>query len=246
LHGELRKGGSLEYGADEDDEEKGPGDHWEPRQRDIDLSGVGVRGLDVLALLVSIYGSTDLFVFEYRSLLADKLLSNHLYETDQELATLELLKMRFGEEPLHSCEVMLRDVEESKRVNNAISSSLKKNNHPLPADNRDGIVMEALAVDCVMMSDNYWPTLQTETFTHHPSALSAISQYKEAYHILKKPRQLHLSAQLGMVELELDFKDGSTRSFIAGPVQVRVRVGIRVDLCIHSIRHNKTLAIATS
>jgi hypothetical protein len=34
---------------------------------------------------------------------------------------------RFGEEPLHSCEVMLRDIEESKRVNNAIAFELAKN-----------------------------------------------------------------------------------------------------------------------
>ena len=40
-------------------------------------------------------GSTDLFVSEYRSLLSDKLLNNLLYDTDTELATLELLKMRY-------------------------------------------------------------------------------------------------------------------------------------------------------
>ena len=32
------------------------GDAWEPRMRDRDLTEPGVRGLDVLALLVSIYG----------------------------------------------------------------------------------------------------------------------------------------------------------------------------------------------
>ena len=33
---------------------------------------------------------------------------------------------RFGEESLRCCEVMLRDIEESKRVNNAILFELKK------------------------------------------------------------------------------------------------------------------------
>lgn len=51
-------------------------------------------GLDTLALLVSIYGSTDLFIVEYRALLADKLLSNTTYATDSEVANLELLKIR--------------------------------------------------------------------------------------------------------------------------------------------------------
>jgi hypothetical protein len=38
------------------------------------------------------------------------------------------------------------------------------------------------------ISDNYWPALLSEPFSHHPTALDAISAYKEAYHILKKPR----------------------------------------------------------
>lgn len=128
LHGELRKGGSLEYGADEDDEEDGPGINWEPRKRDPDLMEVGARGLDVLALLVSIYGSTDLFVSEYRNLLADKILSNLEYDADNEVSTLELLKIRFGEESLHSCEVMLRDLEDSRRINNSVTFELLKTN----------------------------------------------------------------------------------------------------------------------
>ena len=39
------------------------------------------------------------------------------YDTDVELAQLELLKLRFGESALHHCEVMLRDFAVSKRVN---------------------------------------------------------------------------------------------------------------------------------
>ena len=32
---------------------------------------------------------------------------------------------RFGEESLHSCEVMLKDIEDSKRINNAIQSKVR-------------------------------------------------------------------------------------------------------------------------
>ena len=63
-----------------------------------------VSGLDILALLVSIYGSSDLFIVEYRSLLAEKLLANLKYLTDQEVANLELLKIRYRN--LVFCEVM--------------------------------------------------------------------------------------------------------------------------------------------
>ena len=128
LHGELRKGGSLEYGADSDDEDGGPGKDWQPKKKNKDLVVSRLpSGQDVLAMLVSIYGSTDLFVSEYRSILAEKLFSNVNYISDTEVATLELLKIRFGEESLHNCEVMLRDLEDSKRINNAIASYLEKN-----------------------------------------------------------------------------------------------------------------------
>jgi anaphase-promoting complex subunit 2 len=98
LHGELKQGGNLAYAADEDDEENGPGAHWEPNKRNKELvqpSAEGAsKGLDTLAMLVSIYGSTDLFIVEFRSLLADKLISNVTYATDNEVANLELLKIR--------------------------------------------------------------------------------------------------------------------------------------------------------
>lgn len=97
LHGELKQGGSLAYAADEDDEEGGPGVNWQPRKRNkelVEVSKESAPGLDTLALLVSIYGSTDLFIVEYRSLLADKLMTNLSYATDNEVANLELLKIR--------------------------------------------------------------------------------------------------------------------------------------------------------
>ena len=99
LHSELRAGGSLEYGAgndSDDDEEDSPDITWTPPKRALDFPGSGEGGQtkDVLALLVSIYGSTDLFVSEYRSILAGRLLQNYEYFSDVEVKTLELLKIR--------------------------------------------------------------------------------------------------------------------------------------------------------
>lgn len=213
LHHELRRGGgSLEYGVDEDDEEAGPGASWEPRKRDRNLnevaSNVGSRGLDILALLVSIYGSTDLFIREYRMLLADKLLSNLTYFTDQEVTNLELLKLRFGEEPLHSCEVMLKDIEDSKRTNAAIvfaSSSTKTE--------------QDIDIDFAIISENYWPTVDMDRFLYHPKIQSDIERYRAAYTTLKKPRNVHPIPTLGQVELDLSFEDGTNRTFMVTPLQ---------------------------
>ena len=79
------------------------------------------RSADIISMLVNIYGSKEVFVNEYRTLLADRILTHYNYDTARELRYLELLKLRFGETQLHSCEVMLKDVADSKRLNTRIS-----------------------------------------------------------------------------------------------------------------------------
>lgn len=75
-------------------------------------------------MLVNIYGSKELFVNEYRTLLSNRLLNPNqfqfTYDTDKEIRNLELLKLRFGEASLHQCEVMLKDIGDSKRINNLL------------------------------------------------------------------------------------------------------------------------------
>lgn len=218
LHGELKEGGSLEYGADEDDEEKGPGIDWMPPQRHKELVVSSTnRGLDILAMLVSIYGSTDLFIVEYRALLSDKLLSSFSskFSTDAEISNLELLKIRFGEEALHSCAVMLKDIEDSKRNTNAIHSELRKKTQLTEESSEEQIDM-----NFAMISENYWPAIAKDFLVYHPFIAEKVKEYNEMYHSLKKPRNLHCALQLGTVELELEFEDGSSRMFITNPLQV--------------------------
>jgi hypothetical protein len=61
--------------------------------------------------------STPIF---FRSMLSNRLLSQFSYNTEREIRNLELLKLRFGETSLQQCEVMLKDISDSKRINNAI------------------------------------------------------------------------------------------------------------------------------
>lgn len=242
LHGELRRGGSLEYGQDEDDEEGGPGENWEPRKRDPDLTESGIRGLDVLALLVSIYGTTDVFVAEYRTLLADKLVNSVSYSTDYEVTTLELLKMRFGEDALHSCEVMLRDIEDSRRCNNAVKSDLnlqlqrqqQQSSRKTPAAAEQAEA--AQVVDMAVLSDQYWPSLSDSTaaaaiegIVLHPTAVALLDQYTNTFAALKKPRKLNVYPHLGTVQLDLNFDDGATRTFHVSPIHASLILHVADD-----------------
>ena len=53
---------------------------------------------------------------EYRSILSDRLLSGLDFQIEKERRILELLKVRFGEASLQNCEIMLKDVADSKRI----------------------------------------------------------------------------------------------------------------------------------
>ena len=63
---------------------------------------------------------------EYRTLLADRILTQFNFEIEKEIRYLELLKLRFGETQLHYCEVMLKDVADSKRLNSRVTEARNK------------------------------------------------------------------------------------------------------------------------
>lgn len=98
-------------------------------------------------MLVSIYGTSELFVNEYRNMLADRLLTITDYDTDKELRVLELLKLKFGEMNLHNCEIMIKDLADSKRINNQCKNS--------PGNKY---------IDTTIVSYLFWPNFKEEKF----------------------------------------------------------------------------------
>ena len=95
----------------------------------------GSRGSsDMASTFINIYGSKELFVNEYRVLLSDRLVEALTYDTEKEVCArmaacachgrqtrhVEMLKAVFGEDSMHGCDVMLRDVAESRRINTRV------------------------------------------------------------------------------------------------------------------------------
>jgi anaphase-promoting complex subunit 2 len=195
--------------ADSDDEEECPTMEWQPPPSLLHQSGENLFGAsstsqmssrgggtdcDILAMLVSIYGSKELFVNEYRLMLADKLLANLDYNTDKEVHTLELLKLRFGEVSMVSAEVMIKDIDDSVRANKNIHDSLRINS----------ITGKDPVVDAAMISHIFWPKLQNEQLKHHPRVQAELDDFGNVYAEQKNPRKLKWMNQLGTVQLELD------------------------------------------
>lgn len=206
---------------------------WKPapalHQQKVFVSNVSKED-DILAKLVSIYGSKasavlvvsiyvnpsqsimqELFVNEYRLMLADKLLANMDYKTDRERHTLELLKLRFGETSMNAAEVMIKDIDDSVRTNKNIRDVLKHS-----------------VVDTVIVSHIFWPKLVTSELKHHPRIQSVLDEFGLVYAEQKNPRKLQWMNPLGSVQLELDVleegPDGmphiTTKEFTCEPLLV--------------------------
>ena len=107
---------------------------------------------DIISMLVNIYGSKDLFVSEYRALLADRILTNFSYDVSNERRYLELLKRRFGESHLHFCDTMLKDVQDSQRMNRHIKDQFVD-----VGDADDSIDFNAFILSAV-----YWPPFKDD------------------------------------------------------------------------------------
>ncbi len=219
----LEGSGGAEEGAIEDDGAAGdePADaddmkgdevtvlEWSPDPIQADPSrSAALRSADVLSILVNVYGSKSLFVNEFRSMLADKLLAASGYDCSREVRNLELLKRRFGEAALASCEVMLRDVAESKRVTRSVQNHFGDDN--------------SARFDATIVSRLCWPALPAEAFNLPPSAIAEMARFEKQFMHVKAPRKLVWKPSLGCVTLDVVFTDKTVRDVKCSPIAATV------------------------
>mgnify|MGYP006419693875 CR=1 FL=1 len=177
-------------------------------------TSVPITGKDTVALLISIFGAPEMFVTEYRNMLAERILSTADYEADVDIRNVELLKIRFGEQALSNCEVMLSDVADSRRVRSHVTSSWQeKNNTEMLRANENSISDDALPiVDATILSGLYWPPCKNETIRHSPCIARLLEAFATEYNRLKSPRTLNWQTTLGTATIGVELSDG-TRDF---------------------------------
>uniref|UniRef100_A0A670YH84 Anaphase-promoting complex subunit 2 n=1 Tax=Pseudonaja textilis TaxID=8673 RepID=A0A670YH84_PSETE len=204
---------TLENGQESEDDVSEPED-WVPDPVDADpgKSSSKRRSSDIISLLVSIYGSKDLFINEYRTLLADRLLHQFNYSAEREIRNVELLKLRFGEAQMHYCEVMLKDMADSRRIN----ANIRDEEQKLPEQERPPFSLVA-----IILSSEFWPPLKEEKLELPGQIKEAMEAYAKKYEKLKAMRTLNWKHHLGLVNLEVELAD-RTLSLSVSPVHAAV------------------------
>ncbi|XP_059053412.1 anaphase-promoting complex subunit 2 [Achroia grisella] len=169
-------------------------DEWNPDPVDADpkVSASDRKAGDIISMLVNVYGSKELFVNEYRTLLADRLLAQSVINTDKEIRYLELLKLRFGESQLHFCEVMLKDISDSKRIN-----ALIQQDKEFEAANK-------FTSNAMILSAQFWPPFKDETLELPEEIKNHFKTYTKSYEALKGNRTLDWKPHLGNVNIEIE------------------------------------------
>ncbi|EDL08226.1 anaphase promoting complex subunit 2 [Mus musculus] len=203
----------LETGQDSEDDSGEPED-WVPDPVDADpvKSSSKRRSSDIISLLVSIYGSKDLFINEYRSLLADRLLHQFSFSPEREIRNVELLKLRFGEAPMHFCEVMLKDMADSRRIN----ANIREEDEKRPVEEQP-----PFGVYAVILSSEFWPPFKDEKLEVPEDIRAALDVYCKKYEKLKAMRTLSWKHTLGLVTMDVELAD-RTLSVAVTPVQAVV------------------------
>ena len=170
--------------------------NWMPDPVDAGPEYKKSKNSDVIGSLISLFESKDIFVKEFQNILGERLLQKE-YEFDREIRVLELLKLRFGEAALQACEVMLRDILDSRRVDTFIHKDRE-----LDLDDES-----APELHTKILSHLFWPSLHSETFYIPPEVESLQSRYSTGFESLKQSRKLTWLHALGQVTVTLDLED---------------------------------------
>lgn len=229
--------GSL---ADELSEQRLPDDvddqddpDWLPDPIDAAPDYAKNRASDIIGSLISIYENKDVFVRELQTLLSDRLLAVTDYNIDQELRNLEMLKVRFGDGMLSVCDVMLKDMSDSRRIDAQV--------HESDTDAETATTLPDAVLHTTILSRLYWPAMKSSVYrpailadsnTSNPDdlhnnekqlasdstatesglklpqpILQMMAKYSSAFRHLKAQRSLHFLKDLGHVRVQLELDD---------------------------------------
>lgn len=215
-------------GADEDADLDWNDMSWVPDPIDAGANYKRPRSEDVIGTLISALGSQDTFIREFQVIVAERLLSDQA-RFDQEVRVLNLLKKRFGEAALQNCDVMIRDIQDSRRLDGAIRkvqgargggeqprppqpaatpTNPKTRSRGLAPSSSSPPARPAEApYHARILSRLFWPNLEREHFLLPTPISEQQKHYEQGYEHLKSSRKLTWLNQLGQATVELELQD---------------------------------------
>ena len=132
-----------------------------------------------------------------------------------ELRNLELMKCRFGEDSLHQCDVMLRDIKDSHRLNQQVRQT------------NDFVAQQGILplnkLQTNIISPNLWQQAEnfddsTDGFRMPANLAKSFENFNKMYQGIKQRRKLCFKSNLGNVKLTLHFDNKVSETFSVTPL----------------------------
>ncbi|KAI0387511.1 hypothetical protein F5Y04DRAFT_274364 [Hypomontagnella monticulosa] len=193
---ELLQQDSDNYRTERQDEEWDDLD-WTPAPVDAGTNYRRRKSEDVIGTLIGALGSPEVFIKEFQSIIGERLLSGQS-GFKQEVGVLDLLKKRFGEASLQACDVMIKDIQDSARLDGVIHRGAV--NHPDKVD-RDWTIHARI------LSRLYWPEVGEERFHLPPNVTDMQKMYETIFERLKPSRKIKWLNHLGQATVGLELED---------------------------------------
>lgn len=203
---------------------------WVPDPIDAGANYKWPRSEDVIGTLISSLGSQETFIREFQITVAERLLSDQP-RFEQEIRVLNLLKKRFGEAALQNCDVMIRDIQDSRRLDGVIRKvqgvkegekqpakaaltvtpinpkQRGRNVTPSHPSSTSKSTSSDAPYHARILSRLFWPNLEREHFLLPTPIVEQQKQYESGYEQLKSTRKLTWLNQLGQATVELELQD---------------------------------------
>lgn len=175
---------------------------WMPDPADAAIDWTKSNNTDIIGSLTSLFDSKEVFVKEIQIVFAERLLEIK-QNYDLEVNVLNHLKVRLGDSSLQNCEVMLRDVLESSKIDAAVNRSMME------------------PVHAKVLSGLFWPPMSDQTFELPVDIRERQQTYERGFAKFKSSRKLTWVHALGHVDVELELEDRTVRETVL-PYQASV------------------------
>ncbi|KAJ2972819.1 hypothetical protein NUW58_g9101 [Xylaria curta] len=170
---------------------------WVPPPVDAGSNYKRRKSEDVIGTLISALGSPEVFIKEFQNIIGERLLSEQV-SFDQETGVLDLLKKRFGESSLQACDVMIKDIQDSRRLDGVIHRGVLSQPEAVP---------RIWNIHAKILSRLYWPDVGEENFDLPSTVVAMQETYGSIFEHLKPSRKLKWLNHLGYATVELEFED---------------------------------------
>lgn len=171
---------------------------WVPDPVDAGVNYKRPKSEDVIGTLIGVLGSQDVFIKEFQLIVAERLLSSQA-GFQLEIKVLGLLKKRFGEAALQNCDVMVKDIYDSRCVDGILRKGLRAE--------PGGAASSTPALQSKILSHLFWPNLGKQGFRVPPPVAAAQGRYEAGFEQLKTSRKLGWLDHLGSAAVRLDLQD---------------------------------------